>query len=1506
MDKKKGIILAVIIFLLIGLGTFVFANPSNESLNGNDNNSNNNDNTEDDNLDNENTNDGSGEEGEEEDTPNTDSDRGNSNGGSGSNNGDSSDELGQGGSNPGTGEKPSTPSENVPDKPEKIKVVITGIEDGKIYGSAVTPNISSDGIKNITLNNEAFTSGTKIADDGEYTLVVTDNNDEKTTVSFIIDTTAPKFNVSSGLHSDKAIPIEITDLTLDYVIIYNQDKDEETKVNKSEFILEEEATYKLTAVDKLGNETTVWVAIDKTKPDIKVSGTNAIENKFGGEVTLTVFDKFLTEVVVNNVVYTEEDFTSEGNNENRTLTLTYEYDSKNSGTYTVSAKDKFGHINTDEFTIDNDAPESKWVYILSADEDNRTIIGNNQKLIVEINVNEELAENPVITIGDWTGELTRRANDSRYIYSKTITIDAEEMKLVHDENIKFTIEVTDIFGNTTTLDNDNVTYHEENGYGQVKYDGEAPVYVSLGMQNNDHTSSHENGDITVANIGDHIRVLMRFDELLATTPKITIGDSEEFELKLHTDYENFGKYTYWADIELTEDMNLSDGALEYVIYGYADAVGNVGKTLSSSDEVNPINNPSLPGVTIDTKVESPAWIYTLNLSDSNNYKTIRDGQTLRVEANFTEELVTIPKLTIGDSQSVDFRKCGETSYGKYVCVADIKIDNSIANLKNNEVIPFKITNIVDKGGNTLELDNSYVTETSKYGKVIYDGEAPELINLGITGYTSEAEFDAHYVKNGKGIRILAYFNELLAVNPTITINGYEYTAFKATDDGKNSYSYFVDIPDISTLDLTDGIIKFTVSGYEDKVGNVGDTKTEEDITLSKYNKVIVDNTLPEFNFTNGDTFSKFTVKITEENIARLEVYSYGTGKTTTYEGEEALTWELTDGNCMYKLTAYDLAGNMDEIWIYHDRTAPSVTGTGKVASKDVEFIPGNKYQGVNLVVTDNDLKEVKIVNQLTNEEEVICKFNWDNTQDCAVTYDKEGKYQLVVTDRANNQSEYELIIDTTAPEFDLSQIPTEFEVGVDVYKYPQPGRVTDNMDGTLSFSNVNMNWYQKNADDTKGNSTKCFGYDNWNTSLKACPLGDYLVTYDIRDEAGNKAYVEKTITLKDTTPATLTFNREDGYVVDLGSDYQELGATISDNVDETKAIMPRVYVRFDLQMNNLYEYYDKIDTTKEGMYLAVFDYTDGAGNASSTLKRWVVVKDISAPVITGIEDNTTYFAGIGSHGYKVGGIRPKFSDNSGYMKIEIDGKETWTVDYNNSDSYNLFVKEGMPYHEILDGVDICAIDNTGNKECVENVTIIDFNSTDFADVLAQGGKIVLPPDVTINLNGNVNIPAGTTIIGDASTKLIGSLTLTGNDITLQNVNVENDSGASITINNDVQNIVIEGGSYTTTDASLQGQGTIRGMGNNTVSISNATLRGGIHLFNYAGSNDDLKDNNITLDYQGDTALSGVVITTNEEGKYSAQTIYTGNRFFIQNQPNSYYVLIQRPDWSTIDSVAINN
>lgn len=1395
MDKRKGIILAVVLFLLIGLGTFVFADEPNDDPGKNTGETNGPSDT---NNDGSTTNPDEESEVQDEENSGTDEEgvtatnRRPSNSGStqviiGGNTGENTSSSNTGnGSN--EGEEEQNPGE-VEEEPDTTAPVITingesyqgkGNDIGYVNGDVIL-SLAEENLTVVVIKDGeelSFEDGMTLSLDGKYVITVTDEAGNITEVEVSIDTTAPKFNVTSGTHSDTAIEIDVTDMSLDYVLVYNQDKDEETKENKSEFILEEEATYKLTAVDKLGNETTVWVAIDKTKPDIKVSGTNAIENKFGGEVTLKVFDKFLTEVSVNGEVFTEKDFISAGNNENRTFTINYENNSKNSGTYIVNAKDKFGHDNTYEFTIDNDAPESNWVYILNADEDNRTIIGNNQKLIVEINVNEELGKNPVITIGDWTEELTRRANDSRYIYSKTITIDAEKMKLVHDEDIKFTIEVTDLVGNTTTLDNDDVTYHEEKGYGQVKYDGEAPVYASLGMQNNDHTSGHEDGDITVANIGDHIRILMRFDELLATTPKITIGDSEEIELKLHTDYKNFKEYTYWADIELTEDMNLSDGALEYVIYGYADAAGNVGKTLSSED--NPINNSSLPGVTIDTKVENPAWVYTLNLSDENNRKTIRDGQTLRVEANFTEELVKKPKLTIGDSQSVDFRKCGETSYGKYVCVADITIDNSIANLENNKVIPIQITNIEDKGGNTLVLDNSDITETSKYGEVTYDGEAPKIINLGITGFLEEAVdgADAHYVNDGKGIRILIYVNELLEVDPTVEIGNQTFTATyrqKSSDLKNNIYAYYVDIEDVSKLGLEQGIIEFTVSGYKDKIGNVGETVTQKDTTYSEnsFNQVTYDSIDPELEVeqlqSNGyvntentqinvDDANPFTTQVFDENGEVLNTREAQQAADGTYYDRFGIGW-LGEGKFTVKVT--DKAGNITEETFTVDHTPASMVystvdfdGTGidyveenkqkifyikndtsfvfrmqfseELAENPILTINGTKktelelvekfvtnegkyiYQGtVNVTAEDkfedgqlqlivsnikdlagNETTDPLVTDQTVTSNSrtvvldskidvVLFKINSNNANSSSlakagdwigiylqvgeelkqdptfmingevvttsylgefngvyayqagitVTKEMSGKIDFAISniiDKANNnltlsseECEYSVTIDNDAPIIDLSAIPSKFEVGVDTYVYPQPGVVTDNVDGNISFGNVHMNWYHMNDDRTKGEATTCFGYNNWNTTLKGCSLGNYIITYRVSDTVGNETTAEKQITLQDTTKAVIEPDRKDGETFIQGVDkYNTETGTITDNYDDVN--FSAVNIEYYLKNNDGSEthvaYFDKpsdLSNIQAGVYRIHYWYRDSSDNYSE-VSRILYVKNMDA------------------------------------------------------------------------------------------------------------------------------------------------------------------------------------------------------------------------------------------------------------------------------------------------------
>ena len=77
--------------------------------------------------------------------------------------------------------------------------------------------------------------------------------------------------------------------------VINQDTGVTEKYTTNTITLEEEATYHIYAFDKAGNYKELWIAIDKTDPTINVAGTNVDGYFRDEEVTLTVFDKFLTE-----------------------------------------------------------------------------------------------------------------------------------------------------------------------------------------------------------------------------------------------------------------------------------------------------------------------------------------------------------------------------------------------------------------------------------------------------------------------------------------------------------------------------------------------------------------------------------------------------------------------------------------------------------------------------------------------------------------------------------------------------------------------------------------------------------------------------------------------------------------------------------------------------------------------------------------------------------------------------------------------------------------------------------------------------------------------------------------------------------------------------------------------------------------------------------------------------------------------------------------------------------
>jgi len=115
--------------------------------------------------------------------------------------------------------------------------------------------------------------------------------------------------------------------------------------------------------------------------------------------------------------------------------------------------------------------------------------------------------------------------------------------------------------------------------------------------------------------------------------------------------------------------------------------------------------------------------------------------------------------------------------------------------------------------------------------------------------------------------------------------------------------------------------------------------------------------------------------------------------------------------------------------------------------------------------------------------------------------------------------------------------------------------------------------------------------------------GTYTVTYDIDDCEGNSAIrVERLVTVIDTVPPAILLNSANPQILELGSAYYELGATVTDGccVDAgTLAIDP-----------------SGVDTDVVGSYVVTYNIDDCSGNPAPERLRTVHVVDTVPPDIT--------------------------------------------------------------------------------------------------------------------------------------------------------------------------------------------------------------------------------------------------------------------------------------------------
>ena len=384
---------------------------------------------------------------------------------------------------------------------------------------------------------------------------------------------------------------------------------------------------------------------------------------------------------------------------------------------------------------------------------------------------------------------------------------------------------------------------------------------------------------------------------------------------------------------------------------------------------------------------------------------------------------------------------------------EIPLEKTLS-LVSNEKITITISNVVDLAGNNQK---EFTTTGENDTYVIYDDIVATVTNLEVFS----SNVNPYFAKLNDEITLSFTVSEPLQEIPKIQIFGKEYLADeKALEQGTTSYQVHF----IVNESMPEGPVLFSVSNIVDRAGNVLEQTLSHE-TISK--NVVIDYTPLEENWLfvlNPDSTNHKRVRDGEKLYIELV---FEEAPTTTPILQVA-SFSPQEMKCVWRDESDGWASTKYKC----DATVKIEENSGLISG---EVVP------------------IKITN----------------------IYDAAGNETVLTTEsitEEKNKGYGQVIYDTVSPRFDLSDIPTTFIIGKDTYIYPQPGKVIDDVD-TISFGSVHMQWFKQNVDGTKGEETKCFGWENWNTSLLNCELGTYIITYRVSDSAGNETYEERPITL---------------------------------------------------------------------------------------------------------------------------------------------------------------------------------------------------------------------------------------------------------------------------------------------------------------------------------------------------------------------------------------------------------
>ena len=296
-----------------------------------------------------------------------------------------------------------------------------------------------------------------------------------------------------------------------------------------------------------------------------------------------------------------------------------------------------------------------------------------------------------------------------------------------------------------------------------------------------------------------------------------------------------------------------------------------------------------------------------------------------------------------------------------------------------------------------------------------------------------------------------------------------------------------------------------------------------------------------------------------------------------------------------------IATNRERAVLDLDTTAPTFTGLTDGQTIPVPFIEADTQGGACIdpvasgivAATDDSTGPIEI-NCFNSEGEEICAFSGDMGLSVPVgnLVSDPGLSSMtcIASDSVGNFASVTVLVDvldTTAPFF------TDWPVSPTIVQ-------ADEVTGTAQIS-LEAGFAAEDVDGVDPSPVISCKTSTGLTSSDELPAGDINVTCTVTDASGNSSDRLHVVRVDDVTHPKVTLTGDSPQLVEVGSPYEELGATASDNVG----------VVGDVAIDAL-----AVDTTKTGDYLVTYTAIDAAGNETLAIRK-VRVVDTVPPTFSG-------------------------------------------------------------------------------------------------------------------------------------------------------------------------------------------------------------------------------------------------------------------------------------------------